>query len=272
MRDKFSSVEVYIAPKIVQYWHAPLGLSQVSSTHSDGVAFLESDLEGAMRIYLRAGHEDETHPYELAEQLGSFFNVAPQHRDLLAAAIAAPEERVEKLFEARGIAPLIEDGGNDERGGRNDVFLSAIQFPPGPNTAAQMRLGGESRLTRLLSSTRFGPAFFNTKTAAPSLPPYDLALERSAHNAMGRPVEPRSFSAGVTVGGLNHALGRLEFVQRGEAVVGMPRVRRGVFEKFRSWGQRSSDAGEAMVQLSTLPYTLWMVVIQHYFGNCEIGC
>lgn len=240
----------------MQYWHAPLGLSQVSSTHSDGVAFLESDLAGAMRIYLRAGHEDEAHPYELAEQLGTFFNVAPEHRDLLAAAITAPEERVEKLFEARGITPLIEDGANDEVGGRGDVSLSAVQFPPGPSNASRMRLGGDSRLTRLLSSTRFGPAFFNTKTAAPSLPPYDLALERSTHNAMGRPVEPRSFPAGVTVEGLNRTLGRLEFVQRGEAVVGMPRVRRGLFERFRSWGQRGCDAGEAMVCLCASPCVL----------------
>lgn len=245
LRSKFSYVNVFVAPKIVQYWNAPLGLSQVTSTRSEGIAFLESDLSGVMRIYLRAGYEEDAYPYELAEQLRAFFNISPGHRDLLAAAITAPEERVEQLFDSRGIAPLIEEGVSRDG---EDVTLGPVRFPPGPSKTARMRLGGESHLTRLLSSTRFGPSFFNTVEATSgTLPPYDVAVQRSTHNAIGRPVEPRSFLDGVTLAGLNNELGKLEFVQKEGAVVGTPRVETSFFDRFRSWAHRDSDAGEAMV-------------------------
>lgn len=246
LRSKFSTVSVFVAPKIVQYYNVPFGLRQITSLRSEGAAFLESDTSGMMCIYLRAGHEKDPYPFELAEQLRAFFNIAPGHRDLLAAAMTAPEERVEQLFDHRGIAPLPDEDGASGEG--EEVTVGPVRFPPGPSKASKMRLGGQSRFTRLLSSTRFGPSFFdNVDAASGNLPPYDLAVERSTHNAIGRPVEPRSFLDGLTLAGLSDALGKMEFVQKEGAVVGMPTVESSVFDRFRSWAQRDSDAAEAMV-------------------------
>src|SRR5690554_6867652 len=87
LRAKFSTVDVYVAQKITQYWRAPFGLKEYSSAPTEGNAFLESDYAGDLRIYLRADHEKDMYPYELAEQLWSFFNVPVQHRDLIAVAL-----------------------------------------------------------------------------------------------------------------------------------------------------------------------------------------
>src|SRR5262245_10816505 len=126
LREKFRGVDVYVASKIVRYWQATLGLRQVHSTLAEGAAFLECDYAGDLRIYLRAGYENEAHPYELAEQLQNFFNVPIEHRDLLTVALIATEERVDQLFEARGIAPLLEEGIVDEEHDEEDATYTPV--------------------------------------------------------------------------------------------------------------------------------------------------
>ncbi|SPN98452.1 uncharacterized protein DNG_01496 [Cephalotrichum gorgonifer] len=249
LRAKFRNVDVYLAPKIIQYWQAPLGLRNVSSTPHDGAAFLEADYAGDLRIYLRDDAEKDTYPYELAEQLRNFFNIPDKDRDLLAAAMTAPEDRVEQLFESRGIPPLLEDGGNEEDEGEEGAAYSPVQFPPPPSKKKASRLGGDSRVSRLLSSTRFGPSFFkqDEEKPAPVPPTYSVAVARSTQNAMGRPVEPRTFASAITLPTLKSAINDLEFVQTQGAVVGTPRSAPTMLDRFRRLVQHDDEVGERMV-------------------------
>ncbi|SPO01787.1 uncharacterized protein DNG_04460 [Cephalotrichum gorgonifer] len=250
IREKFSAVNVFLARGIVQYWYVNLGLQRITSKVADGDAFIESDYTGGLRIYLRSGYEENQYPYELSEDLRNFFNVPAEHRDLLIAAITAPEARVEELFESRGIAPLLEERGEGEGSEwevEGDVVYAPVQYPPMPNKAGSSRLGGESRLSRLLGGKRFSPAFFAGDGPSSSLPSYDLAIDRSAQNAIGRPVEPRSFSGGVTWTAIQGELTKLEFVQMHDSVLGRPVAPPSFLDRFKSKVQRDSQTGESMV-------------------------
>ncbi|KAM0323126.1 hypothetical protein ACHAQA_008976 [Verticillium albo-atrum] len=114
IRDKFRNIDVYVASDISQYWTVPLGLTQVRSTLANGAAFLECDYAGDLRVYLREGYETEAYPCELAEQLRSFFSIPVEHRDLVSVALTAGVERVEQIFDARGILPLIDEDSDSE--------------------------------------------------------------------------------------------------------------------------------------------------------------
>lgn len=251
IREKFSQVNVFVAHGIVQFWHATLDLQRISSKPTDGTAFIESDYTGGLRIYLRRGYEDDAYPYELAEHLRNFFGVAPEHRDLLTAAITAPEEKVEQLFEARGIAPLLDEITGEDANGEDEGHAAYAHahahHMSNQSSTFRSHLSGESRFTRLLGSSRFAPAFF--KNNGPGAPPsYDAVLDRSARNAMGRPVEPRALSEEVSLGALQGKLSGLEFVTQHDAVVGRQVAPPRFLDRFRSRVQRDSDAGEAIVR------------------------
>ena len=55
IREKFSAVNVFVAPGIDQYWRATLGLQRITSKTTEGAAFLETDYGGCLRIYVRRG-------------------------------------------------------------------------------------------------------------------------------------------------------------------------------------------------------------------------
>lgn len=248
-----------MAPNIVQYWHATLGLQRISSKPTDGATFIESDYAGGLRIYLREGYEEDAYPHELAEHLRNFFDISAEHRDLLAAAITAPGDRVEQLFEARGIAPLLDEGtGEEEDDGQGEDLAeyAPAQLLPEQSNATRSRLGGESRFSRLLGSTRFAPTFFKGHSTG-TLPSYDTALDRSARNAMGRPVEPRALSGEVSLAALQGELSKMEFVALDDVVLGNRVAPPGFLDRFRSKVGRDSDAGEAMVCILHNDMGLW---------------
>jgi hypothetical protein len=238
-----------MASKIVQYWRVPLGLREIQSTQSEGAAFLECDYAGDLRIYLRANYENETYPYELTEQLQNFFNVPVEHKDLLTVALIAPEERVDQLFETRGIAPLLEEEIMDEADDEDDSAYAPVVYCPRPNDKNRSRLGSELRFSRLFSHTRFSPSFSKqTDSPSTSPPSYSVAVARATQNAIGRPVEPRAFGGALTLSSLTGSLKELEFVQEHDAVVGTPKGPPTILDRIRSLVQRDADVGETIVQ------------------------
>jgi hypothetical protein len=247
LREKFRDVEVYIAPKIVQYWRAPLGLREVHSEPADGDAFLEYDYAGDLRIYLRTGYENEAYPYELVEQLRNFFNVPIEQRDLLAVALIAPEKRVDEHFETRGIAPLLEEETVDEEGDEGSATYTPIHHPK-PSKKRQLRLG-DSRFSRLFSHKRFGASFVNqTNSPSNSPPSYRVAVARATQSAIGRPIEPRTFGSAHTLRSLGVSLKNLEFEQEYGAVVGTARSPPTVLDRIWGLKQRGVEIGETIVR------------------------
>jgi hypothetical protein len=245
LREKFSAVTVCMASKIVQYWYAPLGLSRVYSKLAEGAAFMESDYTGDLRIYLRSGYEKEAYPYELAEQLRNFFNVPVEHRDLLTMALIAPEERVDELFEARGIAGLPDLGEVEEDEEDEDVASYApILYCPKPGKKRRSRLGGDLRFSRLFNDRRFHHSFFNNE--ASKIPPsYNLAVARAIQNAIGRPVEPRSFGGVLR---LKQSPSELDFVHTNGAVVATPKTPPTSLDRLKGMLQRDISIGERIVR------------------------
>lgn len=193
------------------------------------------------------------------EHLRVFFGAAAEHRELIGAAITSEEDVVEGLFEARGVAPLLEEGveggSEEEETEEGDAEYTPVQFLPEASKASRPRVGGDSRFSRLLGSTRFAPAFFKNGGPSGTLPSYDTALDRSAQNAMGRPVEPRTTSKAVTLTALRGQLSKMEFVKKEDVeglVVGRPVAPPSFFDKFKSKLQRDSGAAEAMVRFCQL--------------------
>jgi hypothetical protein len=246
LREKFRNVEVYMAPRIIQYWRAPLGLRVVHSGVADGAAFLECDYAGDLRIYLRAGYESEGYPHELAEQLRNFFNVPIEQRDLLAAALIAPEKRVDELFEERGIEQLIEEETLDEEGDEEASAFAPIQYP-GPRKKSRLRLG-DSRFSKLFSHKRFSASFFNEADSSSNTPPsYQVAVARATQSAIGRPLEPRTFGSAHTLRSLGVSLKGLEFEQEHGAVVGTARSPPTFLDRIWGLTQRDVQIGETIV-------------------------
>jgi hypothetical protein len=249
LREKFRSVDVYMAPKIVQYWRAPLGLSEVQSTQTEGAAFLECDYAGELRIYIRAGYENEAYPYELAEQLHHFFNVPSEHRDLLTMALIAPKERVDQLFETRGIAALREEEVVDEEHDEDDAAYAPVHYCPRPSKRSNSRLSSDSRFSRLFSHTRFSPSLSQqTNSSSTSPPSYSVAVARATQSAIGRPVEPRTFGDALPLSSLRVSPKELEFVQKHGTVMGTPKSPPTILDRIRGLMQRDTDIGETIVR------------------------
>lgn len=250
LREKFRHVDVYMAPKISQYWRAPVGLAEVQSTPADGAAFLESDYAGDLRIYIRKGYDKEVYPYELAEQLQSFFNVPVEHKDLLTVALIAPEDRVDHLFETRGIAPLLEDDTADEEHGDNGAAYAPVRYCPQPNKKSWSQYVDDSRFSRLFGHKRFNNSFSGETVSSSSTPPsYSVAVARATQNAIGRPAEPRTFGGAIMLSALKASPNKLDFVQERGAVVGLPKRPPTIFERIRGLVQSDGDVGEKIVRL-----------------------
>ncbi|KAH6686915.1 hypothetical protein F5X68DRAFT_276173 [Plectosphaerella plurivora] len=245
--SSYNRIEVYTCSKVVQYWKATLGLSPVQSAHTEGVVFLEVDYAGDLRLYLREGYEDERYPCELAEQLRNFFNVPYQHLDLLTVSLSAPDERVESLFDARGISPWIEDdlvSENGEDDGEVGVY-NPVQRPI-PSKKSRLRTSAGTRFSSLFGHTRFTPSFFKNKSGE-QLPSYNAAVDRSRQNAIGRPAEPRTFTMAQSLPALKGTLRELNFAQTGAAIVGTPSKPMTLLERLRLLAHLGPDMGEAIV-------------------------
>lgn len=271
LREKFRNVDVYTAPEIFQYWRAPLGLGEVQSTQADGAAFLECDYAGDLRIYTRDGYENEVYPYELAEQLQNFFNVPAEHRDLLTVALIAPEERVDEIFETRGIAPLIDDEQANEEEEEEAVYAPLV-YSPGIGKKTRTGLGSDMRFLRLFSHMRFSPSFSNEADDSPPCPPsYGVAVARATQNAIGRPVEPRTFGGAVMLSSLKGSKKELEFVQNHGTVVGTPKNPPTLWDRIRSLVQRDSDVGEMIVSLTWSNSIVTMYILIAFVGLGYLG-
>ncbi|PKS05647.1 hypothetical protein jhhlp_008166 [Lomentospora prolificans] len=250
--SSFNRVEVFTSDEVTQHWHAPFRMSRIHSAFSDGTAFLEYDYAGDLRIYLRSGYEEEPYPCELAERLQNFFNISDKHRDLIIVALLAKEERVDIIFQERGLAPFPEDSlemgalENEESEFR-PVELSVNRLPPSKMSLLRFN-SSSSRFNRLLSHTRFSPSFFKQRNdSANSLPTYEAAVARSTQNAIGRPAEPRTFAGALTLPGVKGALRDLEFVQKPGAVIGTPLNPPSLLDRVRGLSQRDSEIGEMIV-------------------------
>jgi len=249
LRERFRDVEVYIAPKIVQYWRAPLAFREVQSEPADGDAFLELDYAGDLRIYLRTGYENEAYPYELVEQLRSYFNVPFKQRDLLAAALIAPVEKVDQQFETRGIAPLLEE---EDEAAKEDDAGSATYAPihQSGSKKRQSRLGG-SRFSRLFSHKRFDASLDDQAESFSSSPPsYHVAVARATQGAIGRPSEPRTFGDAHMLRSLGVSLKNLVLEQEHGAVVGSVISPPSFWDRIWNLKQRDFEIGETIVGAS----------------------
>lgn len=248
LRERFRDVEVYIAPKIVQYWRAPLAFREIQSKPADGDAFLEFDYAGALRIYLRTGYENEAYPYELVEQLRNYFNVPFEQRDLLAAALIAPMERVDQQFETRGIAPLLDEEETAEENDTGSITYAPIHHLE--SKKRQSRLGG-SRFTRLFSHKRFDASFDDQAESSSSSPPsYHVAVARATQSAIGRPSEPRTFGDAHVLQALGVSLKNLVLEQQHGAVVGTTISPPSFWDRIWNLKQRDFEIGETIVRSS----------------------
>lgn len=247
LRSCFSQVQVFTSDRVVQSWRATLNMKQVDSSFSEGTAFLECDYAGDLRVYLRSGYEKEANPCELAEQLRNFFNISIAHRDLVMMALNDREERLDRIFQERGIAPLQEDSIEsgelcDEEGEYRPVQSPAL------SKKSRLGLTDGSRFNRLLSHTRFSPSFFKqVENASRSLPTYDAAVARATQNALGRPVELRTFAGAMTLPSVKGALRDLEFTQKTGAVTGIPTRPPRILDRVFGLTKRDSEVGEAIV-------------------------
>ncbi|KAL2669765.1 hypothetical protein Neosp_015210 [[Neocosmospora] mangrovei] len=247
LRSCFSQVQVFTSDRVVQSWRATLNMKQVDSSFSEGTAFLECDYAGDLRVYLRSGYEKEANPCELAEQLRNFFNISIAHRDLVMMALNDREERLDRIFQERGIAPLQEDSIESGELHGEEGEYRPIQSPA-LSKKSRLRLTDGSRFNRLLSHTRFSPSFFKqVENASSSLPTYDAAVARATQNALGRPVELRTFAGAMTLPSVKGALRDLEFTQKTGAVIGTPTGPPRILDRVFGLAKRDSEVGEAIV-------------------------
>ncbi|EGY19727.1 uncharacterized protein VDAG_01743 [Verticillium dahliae VdLs.17] len=263
VRDKFRSIDVYVASEISQYWTAPLGFTQIRSTLATGAAFLECDYAGDLRIYLRKGYETEAYPCELSEQLRSFFSIDIEHRDLVSVVLTAEVDRVEQIFDSRGVMPSIPDDDDDEDGndetqngadsgaktGNNYIpGVGVIPVTTGPRAGSSS--GGEgSRFSRLLGNSRFSAAFYGQPNSSyESLPSYTAAIARSTGSAAAAgAAERRTIPGAYTLPFLRGALRELNFHQKEGTVIGAPVAPPGFLDRVKTFAQRDSDLGELFV-------------------------
>lgn len=255
LRRCFSQVQVFTSDKVVQSWRATLNMRQIDSSFSEGTAFLECDYAGDLRIYLRSGYEKEAHPCELAEQLRNFFNISIKHRDLVMMVLSNKEERLDRIFQERGIAPFQEDSPESGELDSEEGEYNPVQNPA-PSKRSRLGLTDGSRFNRLLSHARFSPSFFKqADNASNSLPTYDVAVARATQNAIGRPVEPRTFAGAMTLPSVKGALRDLEFTQKTGAVIGTPTGPPRMLDRVFGLAKRDSEVGEAMVS-NPFPYSV----------------
>ncbi|RSL45040.1 hypothetical protein CEP54_014440, partial [Fusarium duplospermum] len=225
LRRCFSQVQVFISDKVVQSWQATLNMQRIDSSFAEGTAFLECDYAGDLRIYMRSGYEKEAHPCELAEQLRNFFNIPIEHRDLVMMALTNNENRLDRLFQERGISPYQEDSPEPGELDGEEGEYRPIQNPE-PSKKSRLGLTNGSRFNRLLSHARFSPSFF-----------------KQADNA----IELRTFAGAMTLPSVTGALRDLEFTQKTGAVIGTPTAPPRMLDRVFGLAKRDSEVGEAIV-------------------------
>ena len=236
----------------MQYWRANVGLDSVQSTQADGTAFLESDYAGDLRIYMRRGYELETHPVELATQLRLFFNIAPEHGDLVSAALTGSVQRLSELFESRGIAPLVdEEVPVPNLKSSEDEDLSNTWIPayePEENLPPPR----ESRPARLLRRIKFSPALSSAKTNRTTrVPLHGLgpAVARSTQGVHGQPGDTvRTAPSPFTMKSIKGIMKELEVVEKNGSLVGTPSQAPTLLDRAVSLVQTNAEIGEMIVR------------------------
>ncbi|RSL54666.1 hypothetical protein CEP53_007385 [Fusarium sp. AF-6] len=247
LRRCFGQVQVFTSDKVVQSWQATLNMQRIDSSFAEGTAFLECDYAGDLRIYLRSGYEKEAHPCELAEQLRNLFNIPIEHRDLIMMVLTDKEGRLDRLFQERGISPYQEDSPEPGELDGEEGEYRPVQNPA-PSKKSRLGLTNSSRFNRLFSHARFSPSFFKqSDNASNSLPTYDVAVARATQNALGRPVEIRTFAGAMTLPSVKGALRDLEFTQKTGAVIGTPTGPPRMLDRVFGLTKRDSEVGEAIV-------------------------
>ncbi|KAH7140312.1 hypothetical protein B0J13DRAFT_557512 [Dactylonectria estremocensis] len=237
--QSFRKVEVHLASKVVQYWRAPVSLRQVQSTLTEGVAFLECDYAGAFRIYLRAGYEAEDNPLELSDQLGLFFNIPSGDWDLLNVVLTGNINRIDALFEARGIAPLTEHVTFEEE---TDEDSDEEEYDPGEERQDQLQHESVSRFARILRQTRFLPSLSSSVEQ-------NVVKEEKSTFQEGGINQPSSVQASlspVSLATMRSTLRDLEFSERDNSIVGtLPELT--LFNRLMGLAKFDSDVGEMIV-------------------------
>ncbi|KAM0283500.1 hypothetical protein ACHAQH_002451 [Verticillium albo-atrum] len=266
VRDKFRSIDVYVASEITQYWTAPLGLTQIRSTLATGAAFLECDYAGDLRIYLRKGYETEAYPCELAEQLRSFFNIDVELRDLVNVVLTAEVERVEQIFDVRGVLPLtINDDSEPEEDGEtaieanNDYVPGVGTVPVATGLRAGNRSGEGSRFSRLLGHSRFQASLYEQPNSSyESLPSYTAAVARSTRSATAGAPDRRTIPGAYTLPFLKGALKELDFHQKEGTVIGAPATPPTMLDRVKTFAHRDADLGELFNETAELTFSLFL--------------
>lgn len=221
-----------------------MAFRQIQSESADGDAFLETDYAGDLRIYLRTGYENEAYPFELVEQLRNFFSVPFDQRDLLAAALIAPVERVEQQFESRGISPLLEEEEDAEEDNTDSVTSTPLLL----EVKKHQRRARGSRFSHLFGHKRFDASFYDQAESSSSSPPsYSVAVARATQSAVGWPVEPRTFGDAHMLQALGVSLKNLILQQEHGAVVGTAISTSSWWDRFWNSRQRDLELGETIV-------------------------
>lgn len=268
IRDKFGSVEVYLAPSMSQYWVAPCGIRQVRSRTREGAAFIQSDYDGDLRVYMRTGYDAELFPVELADRLCELFNISSQHADLVNVALTAREERVEELFDERGIPPLVEDIRERPLEDYGDPpWATAAASEPKPVSPRRGGVEGDlgssnqsSRFTRLFAHRRFN----SNSSERPSidaqvtqLPSYSAAVGEI--ESRGKGDERGSRDNGPlpvlqSLSGVDQMIKEMDLKSKDGVVRAKMKEPQGLMERVRAYIQRDNDAAELLVSAHTRPY------------------
>ena len=260
VRDKFGNVEVYLASSILQHWVAPLSVRQVKSRISESVAFLESDYAGDLRIYLKTGYDAEPFPIELADRLTEFFNIPVKNKDLVNVVLTANVDRIDRLFDEKGIPPLLEDIPDRPLADYEDppeaVAIARSQTGSTTDEKSKSKLGSSqgSRFTRLVAHKRFASSvssFSEANQSISSLPSYNAAIGNPTKRGSSSKVDKKSHSNPVfySLDDVERTLEDMKFQQRDGIVKAKLPEPQGLIGRVKNYIQRDSDAAELIVSL-----------------------
>ena len=260
IRDKFGNVEVYLASSILQHWTAPLGVQQIQSRTSEGVALLESDYAGDLRIYLKTGYDAEPFPLELADQLTDFFNIPADKKDLVNVVLTAGIDRIDRLFDEKGIPPLLEDIPDRPQEDYEDppevLALARSHTGSTVDEKPKTKLGSSqsSRFTRLVAHKRFASSatsFSEANQSVSSLPSYHTAIGKPSKKISSFKNEKKGQSNPVfySLDDVEKTLKDMKFQQHGGIVKAKLPEPQGFMDRVKNYMQRDNDAAETIVSV-----------------------
>lgn len=266
VRDKFGNVEVYLASSIEQYWTAPLGVKEVRSKVSEGYAFLESDYAGDLRIYLKTGYDAEPFPIELADRLTEFFNIPETKKDLVNVVLTASVDRLDRLFDEKGIPPLLEEIPErpeaDFEDPPEDVALARSQTSREEKPKSKLGSSENSRFTRLLAHKRFNSStsgFSDINQSISSLPSYNTAIGNPSKLGSSSKLDEKKQKSIVpvfyTLEDVEKTLKDMRFQQHKGIVKAKLPEPQGLLERVKNYVQRDNDAAELVVS----PTSFWLI-------------